>query len=143
MVFGFPGYIEVLLVSVGISLLTVLISKFATDQNAIKNLKSEMKGMNARIKKAQKAGDTKEMNRLSGDMMKLSSKQLHMNMKPMMISLIFFMGVLWFFGAYYTELVVASPVSIPFVGSELGWFHWYIIIVLPGSFLFRKLLGVE
>lgn len=143
MVFGLPGYIEILLVSVGISLLSVLISKFATDQKAIKNLKKEMKEINARVKKAQKSGDTKEMNRLSGDMMKLSSRQLHMNMKPMMISLIFFMGVLWFLGAYYTDIVIPSPVNIPFVGNQLGWFYWYIIIVFPGSFLFRKLLGVE
>jgi uncharacterized membrane protein (DUF106 family) len=143
MVFGLPGYIEVLAISVAMALATVMVSKLASNQRAIRNLKAEMKSLNERVKKAQKAGDTKEMNRHSSELMKLSGRQMQMNMKPMMISLMLFMAMFWFFGAYYTELVIPSPVNIPFVGNQLGWFHWYIIIVLPGSFLFRKLLGVE
>ncbi len=143
MAFGLDGYMEVLAISVIMSLATVLVSKFASNQGAIKNLKLEMKTLNARIKKAQKAGDTKEMNSLSSELMKLTPKQMQMSMKPMMISLMLFMAVFWFFGAHYTELVVKSPLNIPFIGNQLGWFHWYLIIVLPGSFLFRKLLAVE
>jgi uncharacterized membrane protein (DUF106 family) len=143
MVFGLPGYMEVLAISAVMSLATVLISKLASNQSAIRNLKLEMKSLNERVKKAQKAGDTKEMNRLSSELMKLSGRQFHLNMKPMLLSLAMFMLVLWFLGAYYTEVVVPSPVSIPFIGNQLGWFHWYLIIVLPGSFLFRKLLAVE
>ena len=83
MAFGFPGYIEVLLIATGLSLASVLISKYLGNQKGVKNLKAEMKALNANIKKAQKAGDTKEMNRLSGHLMKLSSKQFQLNMKPM------------------------------------------------------------
>lgn len=143
MAFGLPGYIEVLAISVIMSLATVMVSKLASNQRAIKNLKMEMKSLNESVKKAQKAGDTKEMNRHSSELMKLSGRQMQMNMKPMMISIMLFMVVFWFFGTYYTELVVPSPISIPFIGNQLGWFHWYIIIVLPGSFLFRKFLAVE
>jgi uncharacterized membrane protein (DUF106 family) len=143
MVFGFPGYMEVLLVSMAMSLTSVLISKFATNQSIIKNLKAEMKSLNERIKKAQKAGNTGEMNKLSGDLMKLSGRQMQQNMKPMMISLFFFLAVFWFLGTFYSELIVPSPINIPFIGNQLGWFYWYLIIVLPGSFLFRKLLAVE
>ena len=137
------GYMEVLAISVFMAFATVMVSKFASNQRAIKNLKLEMKSLNEKVKKAQKAGDTKEMNRFSSELMKLSGKQMHMNMKPMMISLMLFMAVFWFFGAYYAELTVPSPINIPFIGNQLGWFHWYLIIVLPGSFLFRKLLAVE
>jgi uncharacterized membrane protein (DUF106 family) len=143
MVFGLPGYMEVLAISVLMAFASVMISKLASNQGAIRNLKAEMKSLNEKVKRAQKAGDTKEMNRHSGDLMKLSGKQMQMSMKPMMISMMLFVAVFWFFGAYYTGLVVPSPVNIPFIGNQLGWFHWYIIIVLPGSFLFRKLLVVE
>jgi len=143
MAFGFPGYIEVLLIAMGLSLASVLISKYLGDQKGVKNLKAEMKTLNTSIKKAQKAGDTKEMNRLSGNLMKLSSRQFQLNMKPMLFSMVLFFSMFGFFGAYYADLAVPSPVSIPFIGSSLGWFHWYLIIVLPGSFLFRKLLSVE
>ncbi len=143
MVFGFPGYIEVLVVSVALSLLSVLISKFATNQTAIKGMKGDMKALNAKIKKAQKEGNQKEVSRLSSELMKISGKQFQMNMKPMFISLFIFISVFWFFGMFYEELTVASPVNLPFLGNSLGWFHWYLMIVLPGSFMFRKLLSVE
>jgi uncharacterized membrane protein (DUF106 family) len=143
MVFGFPGFIEVLIISVLMSLTTVLISKFATNQSAIKSMKAEMKSLNAKIKKAQKSGDSKEISKHSGELMKLSGKQMQMNMKPMMVSLVFYAGLFWFFGVYYLDLIVMSPVSIPFIGNNLNWFYWYLLIVLPGSFLFRKLLAVE
>jgi uncharacterized membrane protein (DUF106 family) len=143
MAFGFPGYIEVLMIATGLSLASVLISKYLGNQKGVKNLKAEMKSLNASIKKAQKAGDTKEMNRLSGNLMKLSSKQFQLNMKPMMFSMMLFFGMFAFFGTYYAELVIPAPFSIPFIGNSMGWFHWYLMIVLPGSFLFRKLLSVE
>jgi uncharacterized membrane protein (DUF106 family) len=143
MVFGFPDYMEVLIVSILLSVVSVLISKIATNQGAIRSMKAEMKSLNERIKKAQKEGNQKLMNALSGDLMKLSGKQFQMNMKPMFISLFIFLGIFWFFGAYYGEMVVSSPINIPFLGNQLGWFHWYFMIVLPGSFMFRKLLGVE
>ena len=143
MVFGFPGYMEVFGVSMLMSVGSVIISRFAGDQGAVKNLKAEMKSLNEKVKKAQKSGNTAEMNKHSGDLMKLSGKQFQLNMKPMMISMALFMAMFWFFGTYYSELVVASPVNIPLLGNQLGWFHWYLIIVLPASFMFRKLLAVE
>lgn len=143
MVLGFPDYIEVLVISLLLSVASVLISKFTTNQSAIRNLKMEMKSLNEKIKKSRNSGDNKEMNRLSSELMKLSSRQMQMNMRPMMVSVLLFMGVFWFFGMAYSGLVVPSPVNIPFVGNQLGWFHWYFLIILPGSFMFRKLLGVE
>lgn len=143
MVFGFPGYMEVLIISVMLSLVSVIITKLFSDQSAVRGLKAEMKSLNDRIKKAQKAGNQSEVSRLSSELMKISGKQFQMNMKPMLISMVIFLGVFWFFGMFYEELVVASPFDIPFIGNELGWFWWYFLIVLPGSFMWRKLLGVE
>jgi uncharacterized membrane protein (DUF106 family) len=143
MAFGFPGYIEVMGISVLMSMGSVLISRFIGDQDAVKNLKREMKSLNDKVKKAQKAGNTAEMNRHSSDLMKLSGKQFQLNMKPMMFSMFMFFIIFGFFSTYYAELVVPVPFNIPFIGNQLGWFHWYIIIVLPMSFMFRKLLSVE
>lgn len=39
-------------------------------------------------------------------------------------------------------IVAQSPFTIPFIGLELSWFWLYIIIVLPLSVVFRKLLNV-
>jgi uncharacterized membrane protein (DUF106 family) len=143
MVFGLPGYIEVLLISLAASAISVIISKYLSDQGAIKNLKTEMKALNEKVKKAQKEGNTSEMNRYSSELMKTSGKQFQYTMKPMVVSMVMFIGLLMFLGSAYVDLVVPSPINIPFVGNQLGWFHWYILIVIPMSFVFRKLLSVE
>lgn len=144
MLFGFPGYIEVMAITVAMSLASVLITRFLGDQKGVKNLKAEMKKLNERIKKAQKSGDTKEVSRLSSELMKMSGKQFQLNMKPMMITMVMFMGVFWFvIRAYYSELVVLAPFSIPFIGNNLGWFYWYLLVAIPTGLMFRKLLSVE
>jgi len=36
-----------------------------------------------------------------------------------------------------------SPVEIPYIGSYLSWFWLYVLITLPSTIIFRKLLDVE
>ncbi len=44
---------------------------------------------------------------------------------------------------HFEMFVAEMPFSLPFIGSHLSWFWWYIFISLPMTFIFRKLLGVE
>ena len=143
MVFGLPGYQEVLIISLALSLLMVILTKLLTNQDEIKKAKREMKFYQEKIKKAQKAGDNQTVSKLSNDMLKASSKQLRQSMKPMLVSLIIFVIALGWLAAEYGELVINLPITLPFLGAELNWFWWYLIIVLPTSFIFRKMLGVE
>jgi uncharacterized membrane protein (DUF106 family) len=41
------------------------------------------------------------------------------------------------------SMFVQTPFQLPVFGQFLSWIWWYIIIIVPSSFLFRKLLGVE
>ncbi len=143
MAFGFPGYQEVLIISLLLSLLMVIITKVLTNQDEIKKAKREMKFYQEKIKKAQNSGDKEAVSKLSNDMLKASGKQMKQSMKPMFASLIIFVVALGWLAAEYGELLIAMPVSLPFLGPELNWFWWYLIIVLPTSFIFRKMLGVE
>lgn len=38
---------------------------------------------------------------------------------------------------------IQLPVSIPFAGTALNWLGFYIIVAMPLTFIFRKLLGVN
>lgn len=38
---------------------------------------------------------------------------------------------------------VPLPIGIPFAGDELNWLGFYIVVLMPLSILFRKLLGVQ
>jgi len=44
--------------------------------------------------------------------------------------------------AVFSGVVANSPISIPLLGNALNWFWWYVLIVIPFSTVFRKLLDV-
>ncbi len=143
MVFGIPGYQEILIITILLGLVTVILTKILTDQNEIKRIKREMKFFQEKIKKAQSSGDKDAVSKLSNDMLKASGKQMKQSMKPMMVSLLVFGLAFWWMSITYEELLIALPISIPFFGSGLNWFWWYFVTILPINFLFRKMLGVE
>ncbi len=38
---------------------------------------------------------------------------------------------------------IALPISLPFIGGALNWLGFYIVIAMPLTFLFNKLLGIQ
>jgi len=134
---------EVSLISVGLSLLLALLYKFLVNQGEAKRVKEEMKFYREKISKAQKEGNTTEVSKMSSDMLKASQKQLRLTMKPMLASLLIFGVVLSWLGSVYVNVVFPLPFNAPFAGTDLSWFWWYVIVTVPFSIFFRKLLGVE
>jgi len=43
----------------------------------------------------------------------------------------------------FEKTAVVSPVPIPILGRDLGWFWWYLIIIFGFNMFFRKMLGME
>lgn len=39
--------------------------------------------------------------------------------------------------------IVPLPVALPLVGDELGWLGTYILVSIPFTFIFRKMLGIQ
>ncbi len=142
MIPGLLPYQEIFVLSVALSLITTLGSRFLANQNDLKKAKKDMEFYRNKSTRAQKSGDLKKMNEYTSEMMKASSKQLRLNMKPMMFSfLIVILAASWF-AATYADVRVASPIPIPVLGSELNWFYWYLIVVFPFTMIFRKLLDI-
>jgi len=135
-------YQEIFLWSLGLSLLTILVSRFLGNQTELKKAKKEMEFHRDKASKAQKSGDLKKANEHMSEMLKASQKQFRHNMRPMMLSFVIFIVALGWLNTTYANAVVKSPVPIPLVGSELSWFWWYILLVLPMSLVFRKLFDV-
>jgi uncharacterized membrane protein (DUF106 family) len=142
MIPGLLPYQEIFVWSLGLSLLMTLASRFLANQQEVRKSKKDMEFYRSKATQAQKSGDIKKMNEYTSEMMKASSKQFRLNMKPMMFSfLIVILAASWF-AVTYADAKILSPVNIPFLGNELNWFWWYIIIVLPFSTIFRKLMDV-
>ena len=139
---GLPVAIEELLASIVITLLITLFYKFLINQNDARQLKASMKEKQAKAKELQKT-NPQEANRVVNEMMALSSKQMKMNMKPMLLTFVLVGITLPYFAQAFPGDVVSLPVSIPFLGSSLNWFWWYVLVSIPLGYFFRKILGVE
>jgi len=137
------GMIEIMLFTIGMSFVLAIIYRVLTNPEEMRRIKENMKEVQAKVKKAQKSGDTDQVNALTSEMLKGSQKQFTQNMKPMMASMLIFFVFIGFLRAQYQGVLIALPFFVPFIGSMIGWFKWYILITIPFTFFFRKLLGVE
>ena len=134
---------EVLVISVALSIIMAILYRVLTNPEQIRNAKKEAEFYKEKMNKAQKSGDKAQTEKFMNEMLKAQKKQLGQNMKPMFASLIIFFIAFGWLGATYADLLVNLPFPIPFIGSELNWFWWYLIIVIPSTQICRKLLGVE
>jgi len=147
---------ELLLIySIALSLVTSVVYRVMTNPKEMKRVKEDAKFYNEKVKKAQKAGNKEEVDRYTGEMLKASQKQMKMTMKPMFVSMIIFFLVLGTFHTTFADLVIKLPFALPLptwetagipfitIAAELNWFWWYVIITLPCTIVFRKMLGVE
>jgi uncharacterized membrane protein (DUF106 family) len=129
--------------SVGLSSVMTILSKILTNQKDLKKIKNEMAFFKEKMEKARKSGETAKAEQFMNDMLKSSNKQLKQTMKPLFASMIIFFTAFQFLGATYADVVIALPFTFPFLGAEVNWFWWYLIVVMPSSMLLRKFFDVQ
>ncbi len=135
-----PSIVSLTILSVMLVFILTLISKKFVDQNVAKQLLEEIKALDRKIKETK---DQKESEKLLDEKMKLISKQMKMSYKSLFAGMIFIIIFLPWFGHVYTQPLIDLPFSLPLIGSTVGWLVWYIVVSIPLSLLFRKLLGVS
>jgi len=144
--------IELFLWSLLLAFITALLYRVLTKPNEMRRIKKEMAELKERSGRASKSGDTKQATQLMSEMMKLNQAMFRMNMKPMMASMILFFLILGWLAARFATLAVPLPFMLPIVTGafpfieltmQYDWFWWYLIVVVAGNFIFRKLLGVD
>ena len=140
--FNLPVPIEELLFSAAITFIITLIYKFLANQNEMRQLKANVKEKQAKIKELQKT-NPQEANKMLNEVMALSSKQMRMNMKPMLLTLVVVGITLPWLGQAFPGTVVKLPFTLPYFEDDFGWLAWYIIVSIPLGIYFRKLLKVE
>jgi uncharacterized membrane protein (DUF106 family) len=140
-ILGLPTVYAVIIMAMCLSFTTTMIYKFGADQDAMKKLREEQKALNAKVKEVQKE-DPEKASKLMSEVLKLTNKQMKMNMKPMMISMIVVVGTFPWLGTVFTGPVITLPFEIPFLGAEFGWFAVYIVVAILFGMGLRKKLGM-
>lgn len=117
-----------------LTLLITIVYKLMTDQNMMKELKEELKGIRKEMKGSSQDPDRiKELNKLS---MEKSLKQMKHSMKPTIITMLpLLLAYAWIRNVY-------KDISVSFLGIHSPiWI--YIIMSIVLSFVLRKILKVH
>jgi len=139
---GLPVGIEEVLASVVIVFIISLFYRFLINQNEIRELKTNLKEKQSKIKELQKT-NPQEANKALSEVLALSNKQMRMSMKPMFLTLIVVGVTLPYFAQLFPGAVVKLPFTLPYFGNDFGWLAWYIIVSVPLGQIIRKLIGAE
>jgi|WetSurMetagenome_2_1015567.scaffolds.fasta_scaffold164579_2 uncharacterized membrane protein (DUF106 family) len=120
---------SVIFVALAVTFLSMLITKYLTNQEKMRELKARQTACQKLMKDVK--GDPAKMQKIQSDMMACSAEMMKMSFKPMLITFIPFLIIFAFLrGAFATSTIASS------------WFWYYLVVGIASSFLFRKLLKV-
>ena len=140
-VLGLPVIYAVIIMAMCLSFTTTMIYKFGANQEEIKKIREEQKALNAKVREVQKE-DPEKANALMKEALKLTNKQMKMNMKPMIATMVVAFMVFPWIAQTFTGPVLILPFELPFLGAEIGWLAWYFVVAMIMNISFRKALGI-
>lgn len=107
----------------------------------------EVNAWRKEFQKAKKSNDKQLLAKLTKKqqpMMKLQSKVAFERMKVSFIFIIPFWGVWIVLSSFFGQTVVAfSPIELPFAGTQLSFFYWYLICSFTISLPLTRIFGVN
>jgi len=105
--------LEVLLYSLGLSVVLALLYKVLINPVEAKKAKSEVESYKTRIKEARKAGNMEEVNKLTMESLKVQQKSFSLTTKPMMLSFLLFFVFWAVIGSMYGGFCVQVDPEVP------------------------------
>lgn len=130
--------VGVLIISFIITLLTTLVYKYFTDQNALKQIKEDNKKLQEEMKKYK--DDPKKVMELQKEAFsKGFMEPMKHQLKPLLITFIPFLLIFsWMRKVYAASDAVVLNLGI----MSFGWFGTYIISSIVFSMILRKVMNV-
>lgn len=123
--------LSIIVVSFLVMLVTTLITKFATNQNRMKELKEIQKACQIKLK--DNKGNMEEMKKINEEMMRCNMELMKHSFKPMLFT---FIPLLLLIGAM--GQIFANPEQLVLK----SWIWWYILSGLVFSIALKKVLKV-
>tara|TARA_Y100000310_G_C20650152_1_gene798942 strand:- start:673 stop:1074 length:402 start_codon:yes stop_codon:yes gene_type:complete len=122
---AYPIY-SIIIIAIGITFISSLLTKWLTNQEHMKSLKKRQKEIQKELKECK--DDECKMKELQSEMMKIAGTMMKSSFKPVFITIIPFLIFFAWLRSIYT----------PIMG--FGWFWWYLGSSIISSIVFRKLL---
>lgn len=140
----FNPAISLFIIASFITVLVIVLNRFATNKKAMKEIKERMQDIREQLTAAQKIGDKENIDKFLSEMMSINNEYMKHMYKGLFVSLIV-IGIFlpWLKHAYSATAVASLPFSVPLIGSELSWILWYILVSFTMGWVIRKLLGFD
>ena len=137
--------VALLLTSMFMSLLTSLIYRFYGNYKEMRRIKAEINDLKDKLNKARKEKDDKKLMKYMKRQNELAMEQFQYMFKPMTMTMLVVGFVFYFLRHIFLKIDVsfALPFYIPWIGNEVGWLGFYIIMSLPMTVFFRKLMKLD
>ncbi|MBU3896749.1 MAG: DUF106 domain-containing protein [Nanoarchaeota archaeon] len=133
-----PAAVGELIIAAFITLIITLFYKYLVNQSKVKEIRDKTKELQ---KKMKETTDKEETSKLTTEMFAMSNQQMKMTFKPMMVTLVFVVLIFPWLKIAFPGTIVTLPFEI--MGrTSFGWFLWYVVVSVPLSFMFRKVLDV-
>jgi uncharacterized membrane protein (DUF106 family) len=104
---------------------------------------AEIKEWQSAYTKAVRAKDQKQIDKLKKKQQSITGLQTAMSkdqMKPTLLTLVPFAIFYYiFFGVFGPGIVVYTPIALPFLGSKLSFWWWYLISSFSVSALIQRI----
>ncbi len=134
-VLGLQNPFGLMIVSLILTLLMTLATKFFTDQKIMKTLKDELKELQNGLKDTAQTAEQKM--HLQKNMMAKNMEYMKHSLKPMLIT---FLPIIVIFGWLRNYYIAIGD---PKVFFGISWFWSYMIFSIVFSILLRKLLKIH
>lgn len=118
---------SIIFIAVAISLITLIITKYFTDQTRMRELKAKQKELSNDVKKFK--DDIKKVSEINKEMMQISMEMMKHSFKPLLITMLPLLLLFWWVGKTFSMILP-------------GWIWYYIIAGIASSLILRKLLNV-
>jgi uncharacterized membrane protein (DUF106 family) len=136
--------LSLLIVSSLITALLVVLTRLLVNKKVVTEIKDKMEEIREQLTVAQKAGDTEQANKHLTDMMNINKDYMRQTFKALVVSLIVVSVLLPFLKSNYEGMTaIKLPFSVPFLGSQITWIYWYILISFAVGWSLRKVLEVD
>ena len=139
----FSPVVSLFIVSSFITVLVIGITRIVSNKKAMDEIKERMQNIREQLTAAQKIGDTENASKFIKEMMGVNSEYMKHTYKGLFVSLIIVLLFLPYLNVHYGTAAVASlPFEVPFIGAELTWFFWYVLVSFTMGWVVRKLFGM-
>ena len=111
----------------------------------MRRIKAEINDLKDKLNKARKEKDDKKLMKYMKRQNELAMEQFQYMFKPMTMTMVVVGFVFYFLRHVFLKINVsfALPFYIPWIGNEVGWLGFYIIMSLPMTVFFRKLMKLD